>query len=238
MTLKMATPPLDACVIGFAGHRKLIPSLEATVHADLPAIIATLRETLLADLGENQKFVLANGLAAGADLLVAAQFEKHFPEIELWHCLPMPEEEFRQGLLDGLENTDEISCKRIADEFDRLTASARYLSVIEAENRRRAEAYLLLAHAMVARCEGLVVVWDGMPAAGPGGTGDVVRVGTDAGLPVLHLKGEGQVGMMPSCANDLSKRESGKIFARLLAEKFFARRTEEGHCLKLKGAGG
>ena len=172
MTLKMATPPLDACVIGFAGHRKLIPSLEATVHADLPAIIATLRETLLADLGENQKFVLANGLAAGADLLVAAQFEKHFPEIELWHCLPMPEEEFRQGLLDGLENTDEISCKRIADEFDRLTASARYLSVIEAENCRRAEAYLLLAHAMVARCEGLVVVWDGMPAAGPGGTGD------------------------------------------------------------------
>ena len=233
----MAPPPPDSCVIGFAGHRNLIPSLEATVYAELPAIIATLRETLLADLGENQRFVLANGLAAGADLLVAAQFEKHFPEIELWHCLPMPKEEFRQGLLDGLENTGKIIRERIADEFDRLTASARYLSVIEAQNCQRAEAYLLLAQAMVARCDGLVVLWDGMPAAGPGGTGDVVRVGTDAGLPVLHFKGDGRVGMMPSCANDLSKHESGRIFARLLAERFLTRRTDEGHCLKMKGAG-
>jgi hypothetical protein len=45
-------------------------------------------------------------------------------------------------------------------------------------------AYMAASEHMLARIDTLIAVWDGFPAAGYGGTADVVRAARDLGLPV------------------------------------------------------
>ncbi|GAA2635125.1 hypothetical protein GCM10010436_49650 [Paractinoplanes durhamensis] len=55
------------------------------------------------------------------------------------------------------------------------------------------EAFLAAGRALVDRCDHLFAVWDGHPARGMGGTGDVVTYARARGLPVTVLWVEGVV---------------------------------------------
>lgn len=50
-----------------------------------------------------------------------------------------------------------------------------------------ADAYLAAGKVVIARSQKLIAVWDGKPAAGKGGTGDIVEFALKSGKPVLQL---------------------------------------------------
>ena len=52
-----------------------------------------------------------------------------------------------------------------------------------------------LAGHLLARADLLVALWNGLPPAGPGGTGDVVRMACKAGTPVLWLVDGAAMGL-------------------------------------------
>src|SRR5260221_12639223 len=62
-------------------------------------------------------------------------------------------------------------------------------AVVELDGRRSEEsdAYLAAGKLIVELCDVLVAVWDGEPAAGKGGTADVVAVALASGRPVIWL---------------------------------------------------
>ena len=60
--------------------------------------------------------------------------------------------------------------------------------VIRLRHRQRSnEAYLAAGKWLVDHADALLAVWDGRPAAGKGGTGDVVEYALAHGLPVVHI---------------------------------------------------
>ena len=82
-----------------------------------------------------------------------------------------------------------------ADDFD-AAQRARYESllaradgVLELPGRRERalDAYVMAGRATVAHAELMIAVWDGLPARGRGGTGEVVDLALRRGKPVLHV---------------------------------------------------
>jgi hypothetical protein len=68
-------------------------------------------------------------------------------------------------------------------EFDRLLGRATSVDCLDYEHST-SEAHMAAGRAVVERSEVLVAVWDGCPARGFGGTGDVVAYARERGVPV------------------------------------------------------
>ncbi len=71
--------------------------------------------------------------------------------------------------------------------FRRLLAQAARVTVLAGPRDRPACAYRQLGDAMVEASDLLIAVWDGEPARGPGGTGEVVGEALRRHVPVIHL---------------------------------------------------
>lgn len=113
-------------------------------------------------LGEHvADLVGVSSLAAGADQIFAALVLERHGALEV--VLPFPE--YREHSLP--ENDD----RRL---YDTLIAQAR-VDVLLREGRSDEEAYLHAGREVVSRCKLLLAVWDGAPARGLGGTGDIVN---------------------------------------------------------------
>jgi hypothetical protein len=67
--------------------------------------------------------------------------------------------------------------------YDRLLARATAVERLDYEDST-SEAYTTAGRVVVHRSDVLVAVWDGHPARGPGGTGDVVAYARERGVPV------------------------------------------------------
>lgn len=88
-----------------------------------------------------------------------------------------------------------IPCRRIEDSFEdeENRRSFRRLLAIAAGSvelpfaEPSEEAYFAGGKAVVDRSDVLIAVWDGKPAKGLGGTGDVVRYAMERGTPVVQL---------------------------------------------------
>ena len=78
-------------------------------------------------------------------------------------------------------------------EFREFVARARQdaaiveLDGIYKEESRRPEGYLEVGHFVVRHSDILIAIWDGAPANGLGGTGDVVQGALDTDVAVLHI---------------------------------------------------
>ncbi len=70
--------------------------------------------------------------------------------------------------------------------YERLLAQACAVEVLSASASNR-EAYFKAGRQVVHRCEVLIAVWDGKPAAGLGGTADVVAYAQQYGRQVRHI---------------------------------------------------
>jgi hypothetical protein len=162
--------------LGVTGHRKLpvadMALLDKTVGKILDAIDATMitfaNDRTLHRFYQKTKPVLRviSPLAKGADRLVARQAVAR--QWLLSVPLPFPQQEYENDFPESV------------DEFRSLLARAKAIGeVVELDGRREAEgaAYFEAGHFVLRHSDVLIAVWDGLEAAGEGGTGEIVETG-------------------------------------------------------------
>ena len=179
--------PILAFQVGVTGHRAL-------PHADLPAIQAAGAQLLRAIRAEIVRLHAADqaaptplyrpdppalrvvcGLAEGADSILAdAALAEGW---SLVAALPFPCEEFARDF------TDPPALAR----YQALLARAAAISELDGSRQRGGEPYAHIGQQIVEQSDLMLVIWDGLPPRGPGGTGDVVQQALDRGLPVAIL---------------------------------------------------
>ena len=149
--------------VGITGHQRLAgPGDWQWVQTEL--------ETLLSRLpGPIQGFT---SLAIGADQIFAEAVAECGGSFTALIPFAGYEEKFAEG---GDRNA-----------YYRLLAQAADVEVLKASASNR-EAYLKAGQQVVLRSECLIAVWNGQPAAGLGGTADVVNYARQIGKQVFHL---------------------------------------------------
>ncbi|HUF52000.1 MAG TPA: hypothetical protein VMN60_14345 [Longimicrobiales bacterium] len=169
----MNTDALLPVLIGVTGHRDIREDAQLPVRAAVRAFFANLRQRL-----PHSPIVLLSPLAEGADRLVAEVFlEQYRPEggDRLIAPLPLPLDEYRRDFAAPESNA----------EFDRLRGLAQVVELPllpgTDEGEVRAYGHVRDLHyeqvgILVARnTHILLALWDGLAAAGTGGTADIVR---------------------------------------------------------------
>jgi hypothetical protein len=177
--------------LGVTGHRQLDdPNAVATaVHQLLNHLEGTFR----ADGHVQLEWTIISALAKGADRIVADAVLTHSPEVhnpELEVITPLPLAEYRTDFETAADG----------NEFETLflqrsSLTELHTEVAVAELRAHAvrnRCYLEGGKAMVRACEIVIALWDGAPAKGEGGTGDVVRYALDRGRVVLWIPVDGR----------------------------------------------
>ena len=133
------------------------------------AVWSLLADELQAILGD-PPFVGVSSLAAGADQRFAQRVLDRGGTLHVVLPSPAYESSFTQV--------------RDLDLFRRLLSRASDVETLHYEEPNE-DAYLAAGQRVVDLCDVLVAVWDGLPAQGKGGTGDVVAYARSAKKPVL-----------------------------------------------------
>lgn len=152
--------------IGVTGHRDIPDELDAHVRA---AVRAAIR-TALRDHGGPLEAL--SSLAAGADQLFADIALDCGAELTV--VIPSGDYE------DGFTDPDELA--RYQAFRKRATREVRM-----DYPRSTDEAYFAAGTYIADQCDRLLAVWDGRPARGLGGTGDIVRYARARGKPVTVI---------------------------------------------------
>jgi hypothetical protein len=177
-------PPLTLC-IGVAGHRpnRLPADCRQAVAAEISRIFDRLAvECEAARLRHADFFAPApsrikvmTALAEGADRIVAdVARQKGLPFDVL---LPFPVETYRASF-------DEAGS---GGEFHRLFAVADRTLVLPALKEGESSAFEALSAHLLSLCDLLLVIWDGGPSEGKGGTTETLMAAGRLGIPVIHI---------------------------------------------------
>lgn len=160
--------------IGFSGHRPNRIQVEA------PLVRARLVE-VLTHVGAQARSasealpVAVSALAEGSDRMFAeCALECGFT---LEALLPMPVEDYLMTFSNKFET----------EHFHALLTRASSRRQLPGSGQDRKAAYESLGRAMVETCDMLVVVWDGKPAAGRGGTPEVIEYALARGRRVIWI---------------------------------------------------
>lgn len=147
--------------IGVTGHSNLTaPSV--------PLVAVAIR-TVLAEQ-DAAELVGVSCLARGADQVFARVVLDAGGTLEA----VLPAADYRQRKVKPDNATD----------FDELIGKAAEVHVMPfAESNR--DAYMAASQHVLATVDAIVAVWDGQPAGGHGGTGDVVAAAREHGIPVM-----------------------------------------------------
>jgi hypothetical protein len=154
-------------MIGVTGHQHL-PEESSTV---LLLKVRDVIESVPPPLG------VITALAAGADQLVAREVLRHGGTL---HAI-VP----AAGYESTLSGDDRRAYGQLLAKADRVT----HLDFPEPSE----QAYWAAGQETVNRCDLLIAIWDGKPARGLGGTGDVVRYARTAGKDVRIIWPSGAV---------------------------------------------
>lgn len=179
--------------IGVTGHRALSESDQLALRSAVAEVLALIRQTIEAlarDAEVSAAYDLASPaprlrilspLADGADRLVTEEALRLGYALEV--VLPLPQETYERTFRDDT-----------AEAFRALLAharpdgeAARILTLDGAPELHGGQNYRAVGRFIVRNCDLLVAIWDGGPAAGRGGTGDVVQSALAAGLPVWWI---------------------------------------------------
>lgn len=166
----MEANPGDALlplIIGVTGHRKVSttdPQLRECIRRELLRLRAAYPDS---------PFLILSGLAEGADRLVV-RIAIEYLAAKVIAVLPFAEEEFRK----------DFPAPESQSEFSDLLKQAQAVVVVPQREppesiRERGEArnrqYARVGGYVVEQAQILIALWDGKPARGTGGTGDVVK---------------------------------------------------------------
>ncbi|WP_327237287.1 hypothetical protein OG349_28455 [Streptomyces sp. NBC_01317] len=148
--------------IGVTGHRDIPAAARAHIRA---AILAVLR-------AQQGSLEALSSLAAGADQLFADLALDRGAELTV--VIPSGDYE------DGFDDPEELA--RYRHLKDRATLEVRMEFPHSTD-----EAYYAAGAYIADHCDRLLAVWDGRPARGLGGTGDIVRYARERGKPVTVI---------------------------------------------------
>ncbi len=151
--------------IGITGHSSLSVDTAKRVAQELHATLAGYDE-----------LVGVTCLARGADQIFARVVLELGGSVEV--VLPAADYRERKVKPDN------------AAEFDELITRADVVHTMPSSTSNR-EAYLAASEHVMAHIDEMVAVWDGTPSDGTGGTGDVMRVARERGVPVTVVWPQG-----------------------------------------------
>ena len=167
MVSPSSTPPTRPRVIGFSGHR----------HLAHPGTGQAITDALAALCGSEGRPPLSalSSTAIGADFLFLEACEQLRVPVEI--LLPFPVEEFARDFTPEEWKTAEAHLAR--------AAQTRIFS-----GEERPGAYLTCGKAIVKGCDLFMVLWNGEPAAGVGGTAELVAHARELGRPLLWIEAQ------------------------------------------------
>jgi hypothetical protein len=149
--------------VGITGHSNLVPECVDAVHA-------AIHDVLVEETG-GSSLIGVTCLAPGADQVFARVVLELGGKVEV--------------VLPAMDYREKLKPER-RPAYDELIAKADIVSVLPYMLSGR-QAYVAANERMLASVELLVAVWDGEPAGGRGGTGDVVEHARATGVPVLVI---------------------------------------------------
>jgi hypothetical protein len=152
--------------IGITGHSNLSPETVALVAEALRKVLDQVAGPVVG----------VSCLARGADQVFARAVLDADGEVEV----VLPANDYR----DRKVKPDNVT------EFDELIDKASRVITMPFEQSNR-DAYMAASERVLATVDALVAVWDGQPSDGRGGTGDVVTVARERGLPVTVVWPDG-----------------------------------------------
>ena len=158
-------------VVGFSGHRNL--SDPVGVARAVGDALDTLRKEA------EGEWIALSSAAAGADLIFVREALTRSLGWEA--SLPLGEDDFARDFLPA----DWVEVAALLKRAEHVEVAANAGS--------REEAYLSGGFEIVNRCDVLLVVWDGQPARGVGGTADVVTYARAMGRPLVIINPETKV---------------------------------------------
>ncbi len=151
-------------IIGFTGHQRI----------DRPERWGWIREQFARVLGEaaGRGDRVMSALAAGGDQL--------FAETALGLGVPVEVVIPCDGYETTFDEPEEL------ERYEKLLARAAGVTRLGFAAPSE-DAYLAAGQHIVDRAGLLVALWNGKPAAGKGGTGDIVAYAREHGRPVIHV---------------------------------------------------
>ncbi len=163
--------------VGISGHRKLGNS-QAVSNAVDQAL-----DRISAGFGEKEMCVISP-LAEGADRLVAWRGLELYAA-ELVVALPFEEAEYMKDFDSDASKAEFADLIRRASEVVHLPAE-----------KTRTDSYLAVGKYVIDQSDVLIAIWDGMPARGIGGTGQIVEIARSRAMPVawIEIEDPGQAG--------------------------------------------
>jgi len=155
--------------IGTTGHRFLddIPKLQAGIDRALARITQAY---------PGEAWSVVSSLADGADRLVAQRVLLARTDARLIVPLPLPVSDYYQ----------DFSTATSRAEFENLLARAAEVIPPQIVTLR-SEGYWLAGKMILDRSDILVALWDGQNAQGQGGTGEMVAIARQRGLPLAWV---------------------------------------------------
>jgi hypothetical protein len=148
-------------VVGFSGHQGLSATTEDLV-----------RVALKTELSRFVPMIGVTSLAAGSDQIFAECV------LELDGMLSV--------VVPSMHYEDSFTSPEDLEHYDRLLHVAAHVTVLNHERPGEA-AYWDAGKQVVDQADVVLAVWDGEPAAGLGGTGDVVRYATERDRDVVVI---------------------------------------------------
>jgi hypothetical protein len=165
--------------VGMSGHRNV-----SAGHPGLSTEIANAVEYIVQKLAADPDRIRSgqtaltavSSLAEGADRLVAREILKR-PGSRLEIVLPLPPDDYCRDF----GSTESI------EEFEELSNTDGAITDTVPAARSRSQAYELAGHAVVDRSDVMIVVWDGKPARGQGGTAEIYAYARRWQVPTLLI---------------------------------------------------
>lgn len=149
--------------VGNSGHQRLDdPSKWQWVEAKIDSVLADFAKPLIG----------VTSLAIGADQAFANLVLKHGGTLEVIIPFQGYESTFNEG--------------RDRQSFQGLLGKASHVEILKKTGSDE-EAYFEAGKLVVDRTELMIAVWNGKPAAGLGGTGDVVEYARKNGKPIIWI---------------------------------------------------
>lgn len=179
--------------VGVTGHRDLGDAEQPLLQVAVAEVLSDIRKVI-------------DDVARDAAAIAVYDLDKGSPELRLLTAMAdgadrlVGREALRQGYsldvvlpftLADYERTLEAGATAEFRDLLRATASGseqERVIVLDGEiGTRRRDSYMAAGQFIVRNCDLLVAIWNGEPADGWGGTGDVVRTALAAGLPVWRI---------------------------------------------------
>ena len=154
--------------LGITGHRYLAEM--GKIMAGVERAVQRIRNTY-----PDSHFRVLSSLAEGADRILAKRLLM-IPNASLWVPLPLPEKEY-------LKDFESPGSKQ---EFLHLLEKAERVIEMQIKDGREV-GYLATGKYILENSDCLLAIWDGKHAQGMAGTGEIVTLARERGLPLVWI---------------------------------------------------